>query len=146
MPKTYNSQRTNNAQHIGRILLGLALSFAGTSHLSWSRTEFQAQVPNWIPIDSDWVVILSGIVEITLGLSLLLLSRHRIVTGWIVATFFVLIFPGNIAQWANHTNAFTLNTDLARTIRLFFQPLLVIWALWSTGAWQAWRSRKQITH
>ncbi|MVM37762.1 hypothetical protein GO730_09430 [Spirosoma sp. HMF3257] len=146
MPKTYNSQRTNIAQHIGRILLGLALSFAGTSHLSWSRTEFQAQVPNWIPIDSDWVVILSGIVEITLGLSLLLLSRHQIVTGWIVATFFVLIFPGNIAQWANHTNAFTLNTDLARTIRLFFQPLLVIWALWSTGAWQAWRSRKQIAH
>jgi uncharacterized membrane protein len=146
MPTINNTQQTTIAQHIGRIVLGLALSFAGTSHLSWSRDEFQAQVPNWVPIGSDLVVILSGIVEITLGLSLLVWSRQRVITGWVVAAFFVLIFPGNIAQLVNHTNAFHLNTDLARTVRLFFQPLLVIWALWSTGAWKAWRNRKQLTY
>jgi len=134
-------QTTNIAQNIGRVLLGAWLSFAGTSHLTWSRTAFLAQVPKWLPMDGDLVVIMSGIVEITLGLALVFFTRQRVRIGWIVAAFFVLIFPGNIAQLVNHTDAFGLNTDRARTIRLFFQPLLVLWALWSTGAWQSWRNR-----
>lgn len=138
-----DSNRTSIAQHTGRMLLGLSLTFAGVGHLSWLRTEFLAQVPRWVPLNRDLVVVLSGIVEITLGLALLFLSRLRILTGWVVAAFFVAIFPGNIAQYVNHTDAFGLNTDRARLIRLFFQPLLVIWALWSTGAWQAWRSRRR---
>ena len=133
-------QPTTTAQNIGRILLGLMLAFAGVSHLTWSRTEFLAQVPQWVPLNADLVVVLSGIVEIMLGLSLLFLARRRVMVGWVVAAFFVAVFPGNIAQSLNHTDAFSLNTDTARTIRLFFQPVLVIWALWSTGAWKAWRS------
>jgi len=61
--------------------------------------------------------------------------------GWIVAAFFILIFPGNISQYINGIDAFGLHTDNARLIRLAFQPLLVIWALWSTGAWHAWRNK-----
>jgi uncharacterized membrane protein len=116
-------------------LLGLALAYAGTTHLSSNRQEFQAQVPTWLPLDADFVVIASGIVEITLGLSLLTLWRYRQVIGLVVATFFILIFPGNINQYINHIDAFGLDTDQARFIRLLFQPLLVAWALWSTGAW-----------
>ncbi|CAB4552413.1 unannotated protein [freshwater metagenome] len=117
-------------------LLGLALAYAGTTHLSSNRQEFQAQVPTWLPLDADFVVIASGIVEITLGLSLLTLWRYRQVIGLVVAIFFILIFPGNINQYINHIDAFGLDTDQARFIRLLFQPLLVAWALWSTGAWQ----------
>lgn len=84
-------------------------------------------------------MVLSGIVEILLGLSLVLLARQRVLVGWVVATFFVLVFPGNIAQYLNHTDGFGLDTDLARGIRLLFQPVLVAWALWCTGAWAAWR-------
>ena len=87
---------------------------AGTSHLTWARTEFQAQVPHWVPLPIDLVVILSGIVEILLGLSLVLLARQRVLVGWVVATFFVLVFPGNIAQYLNHADGFGLDTDLAR--------------------------------
>ena len=54
--------------------------------------------------------------------------------GWLTAAFFVAIFPGNISQYLTATDAFGLDTDEARFTRLFFQPLLVIWALWSTGA------------
>lgn len=133
-------QATNTTQNVFRILLGLILAFAGTSHLTWSRQEFQAQVPGWIPINSDLVVILSGIVEILLGLGLIALPRYRVMAGWIVAIFFVLIFPGNISQFVTHTDAFGLDTDLSRGIRLLFQPVLVVWALWSTGAWAAWRA------
>ena len=113
--------------------------FAGTSHLTFQRDEFQAQVPDWFPIKADVVVVASGFVEIALGLALLLLGRRRVPVGWVVAGFFVVIFPGNIAQWIEGNDAFGLDTGAKRFTRLFFQPLLVVWALWSTGAWRAWR-------
>ncbi len=125
-----------------QIALGAALTYAGITHLTTSRTEFQAQVPTWVPLDADFVVLASGVVEILLGLSLILLFKYRTRIGWITAAFFVAIFPGNISQYINGIDAFGLNTDQARLTRLFFQPLLVIWALWSTGAWKSYRTRK----
>lgn len=126
----------------GRVLLGLFLAFAGTGHLTSLRQEFQAQVPPWVPLDADFVVVASGVVEITLGLGLIVAPRRvRPLVGWVVAAFFVAVFPGNISQYVTGTSAFGLTSDTARLVRLFFQPLLVAWALWSTGAWRAWRQR-----
>ena len=122
---------------VGRWLLGAALAGAGTGHLTFARREFQAQVPDWVPLDDDLVVVGSGIVEILLGLALLTQRRRRHAVGWATAAFFVAIFPGNVAQYVEGTDAFGLRTDRARLVRLFFQPLLVAWALWSTGAWRA---------
>ena len=139
---TRNPDKASLAQKISRNILGLFLTTAGISHLTWSRTEFLAQVPSWVPLNHDLVVLLSGIVEISLGLSLILLFKYRTQVGWIVAAFFVLVFPGNIAQLVEHRNAFGLNSDLARWLRLPFQPLLIMLALWSTGAWNSWRSTK----
>ena len=123
-------------RNMGQVILGIALTYAGSTHLTSSRQEFQAQVPTWLPLDADFVVIASGIVEIILGLALLILWRYRSQVGLIVAIFFILIFPGNINQYVNGIDAFGLDTDQARLTRLFFQPVLVIWALWSTGSWQ----------
>jgi len=125
-----------------QLLLGAALTYAGTTHLTTSRQEFQAQVPTWVPLSADFVVIASGIVEIALGLSLLILWKYRTQIGWITAAFFIAIFPGNISQYVNGIDAFGLDTDRARAIRLLFQPLLVIWALWSTGAWRSYRAKR----
>ena len=125
-----------------QLLLGAALTYAGTTHLTTSRQEFQAQVPNWVPLSADFVVIASGIVEIALGLSLLILWKYRTQLGWITAAFFIAIFPGNISQYVNGIDAFGLDSDRARATRLLFQPLLVIWALWSTGAWRSYRENK----
>jgi uncharacterized membrane protein len=124
---------TNLIQNIFRILLGAFLAFAGFSHLTFNRAEFLAQVPQWVPLNPDMVVILSGIVEISLGLSLIFFLKQKRNVGILAAIFFVLVFPGNISQYINHVNAFGLNTDALRLTRLFFQPLLVLWALWSTG-------------
>jgi uncharacterized membrane protein len=129
-------------KHIARTLLGAALAYAGITHLTTNRTEFLAQVPTWLPLDADFVVIASGLVEIILGLSLILLIKYQIQIGWITAAFFVAIFPGNISQYVNGIDAFGLDTDQARLTRLFFQPLLVLWALWSTGAWKSRKSGK----
>jgi len=124
---------TTLIQNIFRILLGAFLAFAGFSHLTFNRAEFLAQVPQWVPLNQDLVVILSGIVEISLGLSLIFFLKQKRNLGILAAIFFVLVFPGNISQYINHVSAFGLNTDGLRLIRLFFQPLLVVWALWSTG-------------
>lgn len=130
-------------QTLFRLLLGVILIIAGLAHLTWAREEFLAQVPAWLPLDGDLVVLLSGLVELLLGAALIGLPRYRIALGWTVAAFFVAIFPGNIAQYQTGSDAFGLNSDTARAIRLLFQPLLVAWALWATGAWQAWRDRQR---
>ena len=121
-------------RRVSQVALGAFLMSAGVSHLTVSRMEFQAQVPTWLPLDPDFVVISSGIVEILLGLSLITLWRFRKRVGLLVALFFVAIFPGNINQFVNGIDAFGLNSDSARAVRLLFQPVLVLWALWSTGA------------
>ncbi len=128
-----------------QILLGLALGYAGIGHLTTSRQEFQAQVPNLLKDYADFVVVASGVVEIVLGLALVLLWKHRVQVGWVVAAFFVAIFPGNISQYVNGVDAFGLDSDTSRLARLFFQPLLVVWALWSTGAWQVRKKKSVIT-
>ena len=123
------------------MVLGFALAYAGIGHLTSNRQEFQAQVPTLLKDYADFVVLASGVVEIALGVGLIALWKYRAQLGWLVAAFFVAIFWGNISQYVNGVDAFGLNSDSARLIRLFFQPLLVMWALGSTGAWRAWRSR-----
>ena len=121
-----------------QVLLGIFLTSAGSSHLGSNRTEFLAQVPTWLPLNADFVVVASGLVEITLGTLLittaLVFKKYRMQVGLITAIFFILIFPGNINQYVNQIDAFGLDTDTKRLIRLIFQPPLVIWALWSSGA------------
>ena len=121
-----------------QLALGAFLLSAGISHLGSNRTEFLAQVPTWLPLDADFVVVASGLVEITLGALLittvLIFKRYRKQVGLTTAIFFILIFPGNINQYINQIDAFGLDTDTKRLIRLIFQPPLVIWALWSSGA------------
>ena len=119
---------------IARWLLGGILVIAGVAHLTSQRDDFQAQVPSWLPLDDDVVVLVSGIVELALGAALIALRRHRVLVGVIVAVFFVAVFPGNIAQWSDGTDAFGLDTDSKRFVRLLFQPVLVAWAVWATGA------------
>ena len=127
--------KTSTIQNILRIVLGLLMILAGIGHLTFLRVPFQAQVPNWVPLEKDLVVILSGIVEITLGAAMVFLTGKKAIVGLVLATFYIAIFPGNISQYITHTSAFGLDTDTKRLIRLFFQPVLIAWALWSTGAW-----------
>ena len=131
------------AKAIARYLLGTALIYAGVGHFTFSRTEFQAQVPPWVPLDPDFVVLASGAVEIALGLGLILIARYRKQIGWLTAAFFLAIFPGNISQYLTQTDAFGLNSDQARAIRLLFQPVLMVWALWATDAWSRAKPAKK---
>lgn len=117
-----------------RIALGAGLVFAGTSHLTFARKDFRAQVPDWVPLKKDDTVVYSGIAEIVLGSALLLAGKkERPAVGKIAAAFFTAVFPGNISQFTKRRNAFGLDSDKKRFLRLFFQPVLVYWALKSTS-------------
>lgn len=121
------------AKKIARIALGANLIFAGISHLTFARKAFRAQVPNWVPLKKDDTVLYSGVAEIALGSSLVLVDKqHQETVGKVAAAFFAAVFPGNISQYTHHRNAFGLDTDQKRFARLFFQPVLIYWALKST--------------
>ena len=133
---------TRYLARIPQMVLGFALAYAGIGHLTTSRVEFRAQVPSVFAEYADFVVLASGVVEIVLGVGLIFVWKYRVQIGWLVAAFFVAIFWGNISQYVNGVDAFGLDTDTKRLVRLFFQPVLVAWALLSTGAWSAWRSKR----
>ncbi|QCX27398.1 DoxX family protein [Nocardioides jishulii] len=130
---------TSLPRTVARVALGSIMVTAGVLHLTTQREEFQAQVPSWFPLDEDLTVVGSGVVEIALGAGLVALPRHKRLFSALLAAFFVAIFPGNIAQYAEGTDAFGLDTDRARLVRLFFQPVLVLWALFAGG----WLRRKK---
>ena len=138
-PLRSNPPATSAPRVLARALLGAALVFAGVSHLTFARAAFYAQVPPWLPLNATFVIVASGVVEIVLGAALAALPRYRVALGWVTAAFFVVVFPGNVSQFLTHSSAFGLDSDLSRGIRLLFQPLLVVWALWCTGAWSSLR-------
>lgn len=140
-PSRAEAGRRSLPRTVARISLGAALAGAGISHLTVARGEFQAQVPDVLPLSPDTTVIASGIVEISLGAALMLLVRRQVAVGWVVAAFFVAVFPGNIAQWLHHRDGFGLDTDTKRFTRLLFQPVLIALTLWATNALGATRSR-----
>ena len=125
-------------QLVGRLVLAAILFIAGVGHFR-NTAEFTAQVPPWIPA-AESVVYISGVVEIVLAIALIVLPKQRVAVGWIIAGFFILIFPGNISQFVTQTDAFGLDSDAARFVRLLFQPLLVVLAMWSTNAWSSMRA------
>lgn len=137
--------RTSTFQNIMRVLLGAMMTFAGIGHLTFQRGEFQAQVLRWLPNSQEFmdvVVLASGIVEISIGLCLIFWVSKKVKIGILLAIFYILIFPGNISQYTNGIDAFGLDTDQKRLIRLFFQPVLIFWALWSTDALKHLLSKK----
>lgn len=140
-PGMKNENKHSLWRGLARIALGGFLAFTGTGHLTFVRKEFLAQVPDWVPLDPDLVVVLSGVAEVGLGL-LLISGWRKPLVGVGAATFFVAVFPGNISQFLNHRDAFGLNSDLSRGARLLFQPVLVAWALWATGVLIAKKNAK----
>ncbi|KAA1024977.1 hypothetical protein FVA95_16850 [Pseudonocardia sp. EV170527-09] len=124
---------TRTRQDLARLALGAMLVFSGTSHLTFARREFRAQVPPWVPMDTDDVVLLSGAAEIALGAALAGLPKERRRIGGLAAAFFTAIFPGNVSQYRNRVDGFGLDTDAKRAARLAGQPLLVAWALYAGG-------------
>lgn len=117
-----------------RLLLAVFMAYAGVGHFR-DTESFLAQVPPFLPAP-EWIVWISGVVEIGFALFLVFGGKRVPLTGIALAAFYVVIFPGNISQALTQTSAFGLETDSSRYIRLLFQPVLVAWALWCTNGWR----------
>ncbi|GEL94988.1 DoxX family protein [Cellulomonas composti] len=141
-PATSRSGRV--ARAAGQLTLAAILLTAGATHLTVAREEFRAQVPPWLPLDPDTVVVGSGVVELALGAALATTWRQpaRAWVGVTAAAFFVAVFPGNVAQLVEHRDAFGLDTDAKRLARLPFQALLVGGALVATDVRRLVRRRR----
>lgn len=134
--------RSSIGRTVGRVVLGSFLTFTGVSHFT-ARDAFTAQVPPWMPF-TDAVIYVSGVVELMLAAGLFFAPvARRPLVGWALAAFFVLIFPGNISQYVTGNDEFGMVTEGRRLVRLFLQPVLIVWALWSTGAWSAYRATRR---
>ncbi|MGC5222942.1 DoxX family protein [Micromonospora sp. DT81.3] len=124
------------ARGIALWALGGLLGVAGATHLTWGRRGYRIVVPDWATaltrLDKDAIVVGSGVVELMLAGALVALPRERTRIGWLVAAFFVAVFPGNFHQWQTGRSAPLLRTDRARFVRLLLQPVLVAWAIWGT--------------
>ena len=124
------------ARTIGLWALAALLGAAGASHLTWGRRGYRIVVPDWATqltrLDKDAIVVASGAVELMLAGALVALPGERARIGWLVAAFFVAVFPGNVYQWQTGRSAPMMRTDRARFIRLLLQPVLIVWAIWST--------------
>jgi uncharacterized membrane protein len=118
-----------------RWLLVVLIAAAGVSHLTWGRRGYRIVVPDWSTrltgLDKDAIVVGSGVIELLLAGAVAAIPRQRSV-GWLVAAFFVAVFPGNVHQWRTGRAAPMLRTDRARFVRQLLQPVLVGWALWGT--------------
>ena len=121
---------------VARWILALALGAIGVGHFLSTR-GFRVVVPDWATrltrLDKDTIVIASGAAEVALAAGLLALPKERRRIGWATAAFFVAVMPGNIHPWQTRRSTPGLDTDARRFGRLFLQPLLVLWALWSTS-------------
>lgn len=119
-----------------RVAAGLMLLWAGITHLTIARIEFQAQVPQWFPADPNAVVLISGVLEILIGGAVVVLRRWRALAGLVMTLFLIAVFPGNIAQYLDHVDGFGLDTDQARLMRLVYEPVLWAWAFFPSNAWR----------
>ena len=127
------NMETNTIKTIAKYGLGAMLISAGIGHLTFARKEFQAQVPEWVPLEKDDTVVYSGIVEIAMGTAIIAApKKYESLVGRLAAGLFTAVFPGNIAQYKNRKDSFGLNTDNKRFARLFMQPLLLLWAIKAT--------------
>jgi len=120
---------------IARGVLGALMVVAGVAHFV-ALDPFLLLVPSWVPWPTA-IVWVTGVMEIALGVALVLAPEGgpRRKVGWLLGVFLLAVFVGNISQAISGVDAFGLDTDAERWGRLVFQPLLIAWALWSTGAW-----------
>lgn len=131
-----------------RLLMALLLMYAGVGHLSFAREKFELVVPYYLRFSNgfvDFLVLGSGLVEIAFALGLCFSPRKYLpYIGLALAVFYVLVFPGNVHQYMHSIDIPPLlASEQARFIRLFLQPVLIVWAIYACDTWGLIRPGKK---
>lgn len=113
-----------------RLVLGVLMVFVGVLH--FTKTDFFiAIMPPYLPLHRE-LVLLSGAIEIALGIALLI-PRTAQLAGLGCIALYIAVFPANI-HMAMHPELFPDISPTALYIRLPIQGVLIAWAWWCTRA------------
>lgn len=113
-----------------RLALALGMTVAGVAHLV-DPTPFVQHLPEWVP-QREPLVLLTGLIEIGLGLALLAPQPYRRLVGLLVAAYLVAVFPGNIYVAVAGVEVDGQPGGVYPWLRLLFQPLFIWLAVWCT--------------
>ena len=115
-----------------RIAMAIFYLAAGLLHVG-TPEKFLPIVPDWVP-QPDLVIVATGVCEIS-GALALMTTRLRKLAGIMLALYAVCVFPANIKHAIDHIDLPGLPSSWwYHAPRLAFQPVLVWWALWCSGA------------
>ena len=103
------------------IVTGIA-HFAFTKGMAMMLPEFMGQ--------RELIIYATGVLEFAAAAGLLL-PKFRVLTGWLLILFFVLLLPANIYAAQNHINLKTAGHDGDGPAYLWFRiPLQVFFIVW----------------
>jgi uncharacterized membrane protein len=113
-------------KQISKLIFGGAFILAGVNH--FLNPDFYVRImPPFLPVPL-FVVYLSGIFEIALGVLLLVPKFSRLAAYGLVALL-LAVFPANIYMALN-PHLFTEFSPAALYLRLPLQMGLIVWAFW----------------
>lgn len=124
--------RSAPAREKWRVGLGIAMAFAGVSHLVMPE-PFVQHLPTWVP-ERHAIIYASGLAEICLGAALALNRAYRPLIGLALAAYLVAIFPSNVYVAVEGIDVDGQPGGIYPWLRLPFQALFIWLAVWSTGA------------
>jgi len=111
-----------------KYVLALAFVLAGANH--FVNTAFYLSImPPVLPAHL-FLVYLSGVCEIALGI-LLMIPKYSRLAAWGLIALMIAVFPANIYM-AMNTNLFPQFSPAAIWLRLPLQLVLIAWAFWYT--------------
>ncbi len=120
--------KKTNWQLAGRIAMSVMLVFTAIAHFVFTEGMTQ-MIPNFFPFKKE-LVYLTGILEIIFAIGLLI-PKTKIITGWTLIVFFLVILPANIKASMEHINYQTGGLDGKGMDYLWFRiPLQILFIVW----------------
>lgn len=113
----------------GRIAMSLMLVFTAVGHFIYTK-GMAMMLPGFVPFKTE-IVYLTGIIEMAAALGLFI-PNLRIVTAWLLITFFILTLPANIYAAIKHIDYQKGTFDGNGLIYLWFRiPLQILFIVWT---------------
>lgn len=120
--------KNKSYRELGSYSMVIFLVFFGLSHF-YKQDELILMLPDFIPFP-EFIIFITGIIEITLAVGLLFPTTRRL-SGILIAVYFIAVLPANIYKAVNTVEiSGTLSNDTVAWLRIFFQPIFIVWALY----------------
>lgn len=112
-----------------RIAMSVMLLFTAIAHFAFAK-GMTMMIPDFIPFKSA-LVLFTGLVEIAAAIGLLI-PGLRVLTGWLLIVFFILLLPANINAAIKHIDYQKGTFDGNGPNYLWFRvPLQILFIVWT---------------